>query len=342
MLDIFPHKKQPHLDEINNSCPKDVVSEGQEDSLLEQVLCHKILLGTSTINLIRDSILESSEQFNVQIRQIDELNHQNDEARNSIKTLMHFISNINKCSTDADENIVTLNLSLGKITDCINSIQKVAWQTNLIAINSAIEAARVGEAGRGFSVIAQEVKQLADDVQNSSVAVHSTTALILDNSQGVNKILAEQKTIIDDTLGNIEDIVGSISIIINKSESMKQMLENISTIQFLNVVKIDHILWKFGIYQMLLNKEKDKEVTMHDQCRLGKWYYGPSGQPFSHYKNFSLLEAPHKKVHVSGNAALAEFAAGNIEKMSQELDLMENASNEVMYQIEQLVHDISH
>ena len=123
---------------------------------------------------------------------------------------------------------------------------------------------------------------------------------------------------------------------------MKKILENISITQFLNIVKIDHILWKFNIYQMLLNKEKNKKATSHEECRLGKWYYGSLSQNFSHFKNFLLLEEPHKKVHTSGNAALIEFTAGNIKKMSQELDLMENASNEVMHQIEQLDYELSH
>jgi len=299
MFDFFSKKKQDqqHLDEVNYPSVRDIKNEVQRDTSLEGILCRKILLGTSTINLIRQSILVSSEKFNIQIRRIDELNHQNDEARNSLKKLMTFISNINKHSADTDNSIRTLNLSLGKITDCINGIQKVARQTNLIAINSAIEAARVGDAGKGFSVIAKEVKLLADDVQHSSVAVHGTTAMILDNSVDISKALTAQKILVDSTLGNIQKIVESINIVIHKSENMKKILENISITQFLNIVKIDHILWKFNIYQMLLNKEKNKKATSHEECRLGKWYYGSLSQNFSHFKNFLLLEEPHKKVY---------------------------------------------
>ncbi|EDV8901037.1 hypothetical protein BGD62_003658 [Salmonella enterica] len=198
------------------------VNENQIDFKLEGVLCHKILLGMSTITLVRDSTLDASEQFDKQIKQIDELTCQNNEARDSLKTLIILISNIDAHSAETDKSVRTLNLSLGKITDCINSIQKIARQTNLIAINSAIEAAKVGDAGKGFSVIAKEVKRLADDVQHSSVIVHDRTAMILDNSDGINETIIAQKRLVYKTVENIQEITESISVIIQKSEDMKK------------------------------------------------------------------------------------------------------------------------
>lgn len=48
------------------------------------------------------------------------------------------------------------------------------------------------------------------------------------------------------------------------------------------------------VYKLLLNKDINSKITMHDQCRLGKWYYGFEGQQFSNYYSFRSLEAPHK------------------------------------------------
>ncbi|TKV07252.1 chemotaxis protein [Citrobacter sp. wls619] len=311
------------------------------DPSLEEILCHKVLLGISSINLVRDSILESSAEFEKQIKQIDQVTHQNNEARESLKALTSIINNISVHSEDTEHSINTLNLSLSKITECIKSIQKIAQQTNLIAINSSIEAAKVGDSGRGFSVIATEVKRLAEDVTNSAITVNARTEMILEDSKEINIANAEQKKLVNNTMINISEIVNLINNIIIKSEEMKKILEQMLIIQFLNVVNIDHVLWKLNIYQTLLNKEKDKQSTSHNQCRFGKWFYGPSSKAYAHLKTFSLLEEPHKKVHAYGNSALNEFTIGNLKKMSQDLDCMEKSSTEVMLQISKLMHELS-
>lgn len=138
----------------------------------------------------------------------------------------------------------------------------------------------------------------------------------------------------------INQIVESIGIVIDKSLSMKSVMQYISTVQFLNIVKVDHVIWKMEVYKLLLNKDINSKITMHDQCRLGKWYYGFEGQQFSNYYSFRSLEAPHKEVHTAGHSALNYFAAGDMNAMSQELDRMERSSNEVVNQLEMLAVDL--
>lgn len=314
--------------------------EIQPQALCEKILCHKILLGSSTIEIIRQSIINSSEQLDIEINRIHELNQKNDNARSALQSLIEFISDISKTSSDARVQMEALDCSLDKINSCINDIQKIARQTNLIAINSAIEAARVGNTGRGFSVISREIKRLSDDVHRSSKDVHDTTTVVQRSATNTSEVLMQQKTLLSDIQHNISDVVDSIGLVINKSTEMKAVMEYISTVQFLNIVKIDHVIWKLEIYRLLLNKTPDKKVTMHNQCRLGKWYYGNAQQTLSDFDSFRTLEKPHREVHESGCAALREYTAGNIEKMSLELDSMEMASNDVIRQLEQLINDL--
>ena len=76
------------------------------------------------------------------------------------------------------------NISTKEATDIIHLIGNIANQTNLLALNAAIEAARAGEAGKGFSVVASEIRKLADDVKT---AVNSVDGIINDITKAINK-----------------------------------------------------------------------------------------------------------------------------------------------------------
>ncbi|HGB7953541.1 TPA: CZB domain-containing protein, partial [Salmonella enterica subsp. enterica serovar Enteritidis] len=306
----------------------------------EEIVCRKIILGSSTIEKIRDSILKSSDRLSTEIDWINELNKKNDLARASLKDLSKLISNIGNSSVDAGLLLEKLTHSINEINSYINDIQKISRQTNIISINSAIEAAKIGNAGSGFGVIAKEVKKLSEDVNESSREVFRATEIILNNSSMINDVLKVQKDLADNTLIIINNIITSIGQVISKSEELKDIASNIITIQFLNVLKLDHVIWKMNVYNCLLNSTPDKNITTHKQCRLGKWYYGKESNKLSVFDSYKLLEKPHKDVHESGQAALNNFQAGMLEQMSFNLDIMENASNEVINKIEQLSTDI--
>lgn len=102
-------------------------------------------------------------------------------------------------ATGANEVADALDASLQRVTGIANLIRGVAEQTNLLALNATIEAARAGEAGRGFSVVAAEVKELADQTARSTGEIGSTVAglqnhadamaaTIHDMAQGVSSI----------------------------------------------------------------------------------------------------------------------------------------------------------
>jgi methyl-accepting chemotaxis protein len=83
-----------------------------------------------------------------------------------------------------DESVQVANKSTKEAIDIIHLIGNIANQTNLLALNAAIEAARAGEAGKGFSVVASEIRKLADDVKT---AVNSVDGIINDITVAINK-----------------------------------------------------------------------------------------------------------------------------------------------------------
>ncbi|WP_313894205.1 methyl-accepting chemotaxis protein [Psychrobacillus sp.] len=92
--------------------------------------------------------------------------------------LLETIDSVAKESKQNLENLSTLQTQADSINGITNTIRNIAAQTNLLALNAAIEAARAGEAGRGFDVVAKEVRKLSDKVQQSILEVKNSTDLI--------------------------------------------------------------------------------------------------------------------------------------------------------------------
>jgi methyl-accepting chemotaxis protein len=105
--------------------------------------------------------------------------------------------------TNAIAAMAEINVASAKISDIISTINEIAFQTNLLAVNAAVEAARAGEEGRGFAVVATEVRSLA---QRSAEAAKEIKGLIQDSVQKVEK----GSELVNRSGATLQGIVGSV------------------------------------------------------------------------------------------------------------------------------------
>ncbi|MEM5530838.1 methyl-accepting chemotaxis protein [Pseudoalteromonas arctica] len=151
-------------------------------------------------------ISNNAESASQLAKNADKHSTQNQEALSHSVTTIHQLSaNMEK----AQQTINSLNTHTASIGQVLEVIKGVSEQTNLLALNAAIEAARAGEAGRGFAVVADEVRQLAHRTQQSTQEIEDTVSQL---QKGSNLAVELMKTSLQDSEKSVQqaDAVGNL------------------------------------------------------------------------------------------------------------------------------------
>ncbi|PKF80389.1 chemotaxis protein [Vibrio sp. vnigr-6D03] len=146
-----------------------------------------------------------------------------DIVRNTIQGM----SSINEAVMASSKSVAELGKRGSEIGDIINVINDIAEQTNLLALNAAIEAARAGEAGRGFAVVADEVRTLADrtttateEIAGSIEAIQSETKLAVDRMNAGTSHVEEGVELAGKAGTSLEDIVAGAEAVATMIDSI--------------------------------------------------------------------------------------------------------------------------
>ncbi len=144
----------------------------------------------------------------------------------NLKVLEDSIQAISLSFADVREKIQGLGVQLSKINDITDVIKAISDQTNLLALNAAIEAARAGESGRGFSVVAEEIRKLAEQSKTSSSSISDLITNITNDSTMVAKTSEEMNGKFESQVKAVNTALHSFKAIIdNIGEIMPQILD---------------------------------------------------------------------------------------------------------------------
>lgn len=144
-------------------------------------------------------------------------------------TTVETINEVNTSTTELSDMVGKLSHSVTEIGSIVNVIKDIADQTNLLALNAAIEAARAGEQGRGFAVVADEVRKLAEKTIKATADISAKIGAVQADSELTAKSMAESSKGVTKAAGHIRNLNNVLESIVESIQKVRDQVTNIAT-----------------------------------------------------------------------------------------------------------------
>ncbi len=202
---------------------------------------------------LENILLETKEEADETKIQTQSAKQKLEEAKEVISNTITKIQSNAQIEQDLAQKLNILSSDAEQVKGVLSIIGDIADQTNLLALNAAIEAARAGEHGRGFAVVADEVRQLAEKTQKSLVEINATISVIvqaiMDSSQTMNA-----------NISNIDTLISSTDRIQEDMDKISHDMDSVYT----NVEKTDKTITQSAKSMQSFQQHMNKIISLSD------------------------------------------------------------------------------
>lgn len=239
--------------------------------------------------------------------------------------------------------VKTLANETGKATlDIRERIEELRHRMTTIVSSMKNSAKAVDDGREVVTRMGQELRQIAAGVDTVSRGMTEVSSILTEQSAASNEVSQSVEVIAASSEKNDHEITTVLNHMDEICGALSERISGFASIglpeAIIEITKNDHALFKKSVFDVLARRSNKKasELSNHESCRLGKWYYAVTDPVIRDSREFQDLEADHIAVHQLGKDALMEFEKGNEEKALDIADKLNEKSHSVIERLEKL------
>ncbi|WP_240376749.1 methyl-accepting chemotaxis protein [Bacillus piscicola] len=233
-----------------------------------------------------------------------------------------------------------------QITSSMESLQQVSHEVTeqIQQTGEWVEQSVTGSeyAGSALTNIVTTMKEINESISQIAAMSEEQTSTVMD--------IAQRNTVIYDLSSDTQEIAKQTGrLVFNLSQQMDEHRQTFFHINvafnnkdIVKVAKTDHLHWKWKVYNMIIGigTIDPEEVTSHESCRFGKWYYSDLPAKVREKNTFKQIEEPHKAVHHYANEAVERYSDGDLNGAQEAYDYLDKASQQVVELLTKLEQEL--